>query len=59
MSPRAKGRVADKTPAAIGNRLPRLCECGGKLVHVRDFGRVFTHCLSCTPVVTINPDAFK
>ena len=33
--------------------LPKRCECGGKMVYVRDFGRIFSHCDTCTPVVTI------
>lgn len=31
--------------------LPKRCECGGKMVYVRDFGRIFSHCDTCTPVV--------
>ena len=36
-----------------GLRLPRRCECGGKMVYAFEFGRVFSHCASCTPVVVV------
>jgi hypothetical protein len=35
--------------------LPKRCECGGKLLYVRDFGRVFSVCDTCTPVVAVKP----
>lgn len=34
-------------------KFPRKCECGGKMVYVRMFERVFSHCESCTPAVVI------
>jgi len=33
---------------------PKLCECGGEMVYVRDHGRVFSHCARCTPVVKVD-----
>jgi hypothetical protein len=32
---------------------PIWCQCGGKLVYARDFGRWFVHCSKCTPVTKI------
>ncbi len=32
---------------------PRKCSCGGPLKFERDFGRVFSYCMRCTPVTTI------
>lgn len=32
---------------------PRKCECGGRMKYERDFGRVFSYCLSCTPVSVV------
>ena len=34
--------------------LPKFCECGGKIAYDRDFGRWFSVCLACSPVVRIN-----
>lgn len=46
--------TSTKRPAvkasARSNKYPRKCECGGKMVYVHEFGQVFSHCLSCTPV---------
>jgi hypothetical protein len=33
--------------------LPYRCECGGIMEYAADFGRVFSVCKSCTPVVRI------
>ena len=30
------------------------CECGGNVRGVKDFGRLFTWCTKCTPVVRVN-----
>jgi hypothetical protein len=35
-------------------RLPRRCECGGKMKYEFSMGRIFGYCLSCTPVVTVS-----
>jgi hypothetical protein len=40
-------------------KLPKKCECGGTMKYVRDFGRVFSHCLKCTPVVKVRLPARK
>jgi hypothetical protein len=29
------------------------CECGGTVYGVRDFGRLFSWCNRCTPVVSV------
>lgn len=42
-----------KKPAWCKERLPRRCECGGKLVYDFAFWRVWVHCASCTPVVAV------
>jgi len=34
-------------------RLPKHCECGGKMLYEVDFGRVFSCCDTCTPVVEV------
>lgn len=31
--------------------LPKLCECGGKMLYEFDFGRVWSCCDTCSPVV--------
>lgn len=31
------------------------CECGGEVRGVESFGRMFSWCEKCTPVVTIRP----
>jgi hypothetical protein len=33
--------------------LPRKCECGGKMMYDYDFGRVWSWCAKCTPVVKV------
>jgi len=35
------------------HNLPYRCECGGLMVYVHDFGRIFSHCKQCTPVVKV------
>lgn len=30
------------------------CECGGNVLGVRDFGRLWTWCDTCTPVVKVD-----
>jgi len=30
-------------------KLPKHCECGGRLIYVAAFRRVFCHCDTCTP----------
>ncbi len=35
-------------------KLPKRCQCGGRMVYTHDFGRVFSYCASCTPVVKID-----
>ena len=42
-----------RKPAWCKERLPRKCECGGRLVYDFSFGHVWVHCASCTPVVTV------
>lgn len=37
----------------MAEALPRRCECGGRMVYERDFGRLFSCCEDCTPVVEI------
>lgn len=37
-----------------GSRYIGKCECGGKVRGVSEFGRLWTWCDTCTPVVTIN-----
>ena len=32
----------------MGERLPRVCECGGKIVYARTSGRLFSYCERCT-----------
>jgi hypothetical protein len=34
-------------------KFPRKCECGGTIKYTPDFGRVFSYCTKCTPVVSI------
>lgn len=34
-----------------GLRLPRKCECGGKMGYDFDFGIVWSWCETCTPLV--------
>lgn len=34
--------------------LPYRCECGGIMEYAFDFGRVWSACKSCTPVVKID-----
>jgi len=34
-------------------KLPRTCECGGRMKYTSQFGRVFSCCLKCTPVSTL------
>lgn len=31
------------------------CECGGEVRGIESFGRMFSWCEKCTPVVTFNP----
>ena len=35
-------------------KLPKRCECGGKMIYSFAFGRIFSCCDRCTPKVTIN-----
>ena len=39
--------------ALIAKPLPKRCECGGEMAYEIDFGRVFSWCKSCTPVVKV------
>jgi len=32
------------------------CECGGQVRGVEGFGRLWTWCEKCTPVVTMSPE---
>jgi hypothetical protein len=34
-----------------GLRLPRRCECGGKMLYEFSLGRIFSCCDTCSPVV--------
>lgn len=34
------------------------CECGGQVRGVEQFGRLFTWCTKCTPVVTVKVPPF-
>lgn len=34
-------------------KLPRKCECGGNMEYSESFGRVFSGCDRCTPVVKV------
>ncbi len=34
--------------------LPRRCECGGRMLYDFDFGRVWSACDTCTPVVHVD-----
>ena len=34
-------------------RLPKLCECGGRMIYSVAFRRVFSCCAKCTPVVNV------
>ena len=36
-----------------GHVLPKYCECGGEMDYAFDFGRVFSYCKKCTPVVHV------
>jgi len=37
--------------------LPKNCECGGTMIYDVDFGRVWSVCDTCTPVVNVKvPD---
>lgn len=38
------------------HNLPSRCECGGRMSYDYDFGRVFSHCLKCTPVIKVDVD---
>lgn len=35
------------------------CQCGGNVRGVRDFGRLWTWCTKCTPVVKVNLGRLK
>ena len=35
------------------------CECGGEVRGVKEFGRLWTWCEECSPVVTIKTDALN
>jgi hypothetical protein len=37
----------------MNDRFICKCECGGNVLGVRDFGRLFTWCDRCTPVETV------
>jgi hypothetical protein len=43
----------------LNEKLPRKCECGGKMQYVLDFGRIWSACLKCTPVVEIKVSGRK
>ena len=34
--------------------LPKHCECGGLMLYSASFGRVFSCCDTCTPVVKVD-----
>lgn len=34
--------------------LPKRCECGGRILYSHAFGRTFSCCDTCTPVVTVD-----
>jgi hypothetical protein len=42
-----------------GGRYICKCECGGNVYGVRQFGRVFSWCDTCTPVVKVNYGALS
>lgn len=42
-----------KKPKWCKERLPRKCECGGKMKYAFDFGRVWSWCEKCTPKVKV------
>ena len=39
--------------------LPKNCECGGKMVYSFSFGRVWSVCDKCSPVVKIDISKLK
>ena len=39
--------------------LPKHCECGGRMIYDYDFGRVWSVCDTCTPVVTVTPPSYN
>jgi hypothetical protein len=41
------------------DNLPYRCECGGVMEYAVDFGRVFSVCKKCTPVVNLNTRGCK
>lgn len=49
--PLTKRQLQADIRAAHG--LPYRCECGGIMEYAVDFGRVFSVCKSCTPVVRV------
>lgn len=41
-------------PRLKPSKLPKKCSCGGRMEYAFDFGRVFSVCASCTPVVRVD-----
>lgn len=48
-----RDKNGNPVPDGHGGFLPKHCECGGLLDYDYDFGRFWSACLSCTPVVHI------
>ena len=36
-------------------KLPKRCECGGLMDYRFDMGRIWSSCLSCTPIIKVRP----
>jgi hypothetical protein len=46
-------QAGDDAVAMKDGRYISKCECGGEVRGVEQFGRLFTWCTVCTPVVTV------
>lgn len=40
-------------------KLPKHCECGGRMEYQVSFNRIWSACAKCTPVVKISLDNIK
>lgn len=54
MTTPAKGREIKEKIRKVEGRFVCRCECGGEVRGVRQFGRLWTWCTKCSPVVVIN-----
>lgn len=52
---KAEGLSAAAAERRAGMRLPRRCECGGRMAYDVSLGRVWSWCMRCTPVVRCGP----